>query len=195
MSAQKFAGGLKGILHRAIGAGECEHQAIDAFARGRQDDFHFAGSEELFGEAFDEPGREFSGASGGVAIGEFELKCLGHGANVFAAVHEVWKLEEIFPAITVAFAVDRDGGIRAGGEVKREVDSTAPGSGVGKFAIEELFDAFGGDREKVGVEDDKGGVGSEMGCGFGRSGAAGVVNEKLAGEAANAGGGLGESRE
>jgi len=101
-------------------------------------------------------------------------------------------LEEIFPAITVTFAIDRNGRIGAGREVKGEMDSAAPWRGVGEFAIEELFDAFGGDGEEVGVEDDKGGVGSEVGCGFGRSGAAGVVDEKLAAEAANEGGVLGE---
>jgi hypothetical protein len=72
------------------------------------------------------------------------------------------------------------------------VDSTAPRRGVGEFAIEELFDTFGGNCEEVGVEDDKGGVGPEVGGDFGRPGAAGVVNEKLAAEAANESGGLRE---
>ena len=75
------------------------------------------------------------------------------------------------------------------------MDSAAPGGGVGEFAIEELFDAFAGDCEEVWVEDNKGGVGPEMGSSLGRAGAASIVNEKLAAEAANEGGDLGEGGE
>src|SRR5262249_29471134 len=76
--------------------------------------------------------------------------------------------------------------------VESEVDSAAPGSGVGEFAIEELFHSLGGDSEEVGVEDNEGGVGPKVACGFGRAGAAGVVDEKLAAEAANESGVLGD---
>ena len=110
---------------------------------------------------------------------------MGHGANVFAAAHQVGELDEIFPAIAEAFTVDRDLGIRPGREIEGKMDSTAPGSGGGEFAIKELFDALGGDCEKCGIKDDESRVGPEISCGFGRASAAGVMDEELAGDAAS----------
>ena len=191
MGAQKFAGGLERISHWAVGAGEHDHDAVVIFARGRQDDFHFAGGHQLFGETFDEPGWEIRRAGDGVAIGEFKQKGLRDGADVFAAIHQVRELEEIFPAIAKAFAVDGDWRIGSLRAVQGEMDSAAPGCGVGEVTIDELFDAFGGDGEESGIENDESRVGAEMGCGFRRAGTAGVLDEELAGDAANEGGVLG----
>jgi hypothetical protein len=193
MRAQKIAGGLERVLHEAVGAGEQDHEAVEVFARGRQNDFHFARGEKLFGEAFDEPGRKFSRATGGIAIGEFEQESLSEGANVFASIDEVGELKEIFPAVAEAFGVERDGSVRPGREVKSQMNAAAPGSGVGEFVIEELFDALGGDGEQHGVQENEGRVGAEMACGIRESSAAAIVDVELAADAANGGGGLGVS--
>jgi len=108
MGAQNLASRLKGILHWTVGAGEHDHDAVVVFARWWQNDLHFAGGEKLFGETFDEPRGEIRGARVSIAIGEFEHEGLRDGADVFAALHEVGKLEEIFPAIAKPFAVDGD---------------------------------------------------------------------------------------
>ncbi len=191
VTAQNVTGGLERVLHRAVGAGEREHEAVDVFARQRQDNLHFAHREKLFGDALDEPGRKVGGAGGGVAIGEFEQQSLGHRANVFAASHEVRKLHEIFPAIAEAFAVDCDRRIGPGREIEGEMDSAAPWCGIGEFAIKELFDALGGNGEQGGVEDNHGRVGAEVSRGFGWAGAAGVMDRELAADAASESGVLG----
>ena len=191
MRAQKFAGRLERILHHAVGPGEEDPDSVVAFARRRHDDFHFAGGQKLFGEAFDEPGRKVGGTSAGVAIGEFEQESLSHGPNVLAATHDVGKLNKIFPAIAEAFAVDRDRAIRPRREKKRQMNAAAPGSGVGEVAIEELFDALGGDGEQCWVEDNEGRVCAEVICSFGWTSAAGVMNQELAADAASQSGVLG----
>lgn len=109
MGTQDFAGGLKRVLHWTIGAGERDHETVDVFAGRFEDDFDLAGSHELFGQAFDEPVGKFGGTMANVAIGEFEEKCLCYRADVFAPVHEVRKLEEIFPAVAETFAIEGDG--------------------------------------------------------------------------------------
>jgi hypothetical protein len=185
VTAQNVAGRLQGILHRAIRAREREHEAVDVFARGWQDNFHFARGKKLFGETFDEPGRRLCRASAGIAIGEFEQESVGDRTNIFAASHDVGQLDEIFPAVAEAFAVDGDRGIRPGRETEREMDSAAPWSGIGEFAVEELFDAFGGNGEHGGFEDNQGRVCAEVGGGFGRTGTARVMHEELAAEAAS----------
>jgi len=75
------------------------------------------------------------------------------------------------------------------------MNSAAPGRRVGEIAVDELFDTFGGDGEQSGIQNDKSGVGAEMGCGFRWANAAGVLHEELAGDAAKEGGVLGEGRE
>lgn len=167
MRAQKFAGGLERILHQPVGARKEDPDSIVAFARRRQDDFHFAGGQKLFGETFDQPGRKVGGTSAGVAIGEFEQESLSHGPNVIAATHDVGKLNKIFPAIAEAFAVDVARVIGPRREKKGQMNAAAPGGGVGDFAIEELFDALGGDGKQRWVQDNEGRVGAEVICSFG----------------------------
>jgi hypothetical protein len=188
MGAQDVAGGLKRVLQGAVGAGEGEHEAIDGFARQWQDNLHFVGSKKLLGESFDEPAWNFSGARAGVAIGKFEQKDLGDGADIVATRHEVRKFDKIFPAIAKAFGIDDGCGVGSGGLKKGEMNAAAPGSGVGEFAIEEEFDAFGGNSEEVGIQHDEGFVGAESGGSFGGASGAGVVHKELAGEAADEGG-------
>jgi hypothetical protein len=101
-------------------------------------------------------------------------------------------LEKIFPTVAKAFAVDGDGGIGPLREIEGEMDSAAPGRDVGELAVEELFDAFGGDCEESGIENDESGVGVKKVCGFGRARAAGVLDKELAGDAPDQGGVLGE---
>ena len=65
------------------------------------------------------------------------------------------------------------------------MNSAAPWRNIGEFAIEELLDAFGGDCEKIGVKDDKGGIGSKTRRGLGWTRTARVTNKKLATQAAD----------
>jgi hypothetical protein len=185
VTAQKFASRLERILHRAVGAGEGEHEAVDVFTWRRQDNFHFARGEKLFGEALDEPGRRLCGVSASITIGQFEQQHVCDCANVFAASHDVRQLDKIFPAVAEAFAVNGDRGIGPWRELEGEMDSATPWCGIGEFAIEDLFDALGGNGEHGGVEDDQGRVGAEAGGGFGRACAARVMDEELAAETAS----------
>ena len=65
------------------------------------------------------------------------------------------------------------------------MNAAAPGSSVGEVAIQELFDALGGDGEQCWVEDNEGRVGAEVICSFGWASAAGVMNKELAADAAS----------
>jgi len=62
---------------------------------------------------------------------------------------------------------------------------------LARVAIEELFDALGGDGEQCWVEDNEGRVCAEVICSFGWTSAAGVMNEELAADAASESGVLG----